>query len=161
MQTKKWIKSKNLTSWKPVIFGLSIFLQNVSTSVQFVRCLIQYTILKSLSHNMHNTILNQFVTTKLLLGFVAAHQIIFVAFIQTGYATQFLMIPRVLLLVGLDNGFWKQASNEQQTISKPSTWRSYLPNNIKSNCEVKVSNNNYVTMFQVMQNLLVDDQLSD
>lgn len=94
-----------LTFSEPISCSMFISVQQTLALFHMIRALIEHAILKSLSQNSQNVIVHLTISFKLLIGFEFANGIVCVALIDGGHSAQFLMVPGIVFLVGLNDGF--------------------------------------------------------
>lgn len=91
-----------LTLREPVRFRLEICIDDVFTFGHMVGWLVKNTILETFAQNAQNLAVDHFVAFELLICLVYANTVVGVALIDGWHTAQFLMIPRILLLVWKD-----------------------------------------------------------
>lgn len=62
-----------------------------------------HTVLEAASHDRENVAVHHFIASELLISLELTHVVVSVAFIDCWDTTEFLVIPRIVLLIWCDN----------------------------------------------------------
>lgn len=98
----------SLTLGEPVLGSLLVVLVDGPAFTVTVGALVQHTVLESLAEDAQHFIVHQAIPLELLVRLELADEVIRVALVDGGHSAELLVVPRVLLLVWLDDGFWGQ-----------------------------------------------------
>lgn len=94
-----------LTLCEPILGALLVDLVNWATLSVTIRTLVQHAVLEPLTKDAQHLVVDQTVPLELLIRLEFAHQVIRVALVDGGHTPELLVVPRVLVLIRLDDGF--------------------------------------------------------